>query len=699
MQELRRKLNKVHSSKEWWALGKEYSSKPFTVGMKLTAEELRQHFESLLNPQRTHCIHSAAFPFINDEILDADVNTEEVFAALKKLKDGKAPGEDRISYEFFKYATFRFHTALANAYNVILNTGNVDDLFFRSLIFPIFKKGDPNIPRNYRGITFMNCAAKLYMAILNQRLMKWVQEKGILNEYQAGFRPNYSTIDNIYNLSSIIQLKFNEKKRVYAFFVDFEAAFDNVPRDALMLKLSNMGVSTKFLNQLSTLYKGTLSAVWNGKGISKYFETRSGVKQGCLLSPLLFALFINDLHEVLGEGLNIEGLNLRILMYADDIVILADDPRTLQNMIVKLERYCHEWNMSVNRAKSKIMVFRRGGRHRYDEQWTFNGLPLEIVKSYVYLGVTFTPKMSFTEHIQERSKKAKTCLYATWTKLLSDQSVKIEVKTSIFKAVIRAIQCYSAQIFGCYNENLVNKLQIFFYKFIFRLPTFTPTYALFLEIKDIPSSIYCLKLHMEYINRTIFEYEEDRLPYILSHKIVQKKIYWFDAWCKMENKTLIRWNNVPFNKERWKQCTKSAVENTRIYYQNQSVIKKNSSQHRFYQKLNHNKLIIGTNINANDALYVVKARLDVLNLNGNKFEANADKRCTLCDLNVIENLHHFFGVCPKLREFRIQAFQTYHLSEQEVIRILDGEVHAWNTIAWYIRSAINYRRDLVNIRT
>lgn len=227
--------------------------------------------------------------------------------ALSKLKDGKAAGEDRIPYEFFKYAPETFHRKMAEIFTNILNTSSVDDIFRKSLIFPVHKKGDRNVVNNYRGITFMNCAAKCLMSILSTRLSSWVAENEKLNEFQSGFRAKYSTIDSIYNLSCVIQLKLCKKQKVYAFFVDFRAAFDSIPRKSLIYKLSCMGVSTKFLKLISELYKETESAVWDGQKISEYFQTRSGVKQGCLMSPLLFTLYLNDMHDALEHGINIEG--------------------------------------------------------------------------------------------------------------------------------------------------------------------------------------------------------------------------------------------------------------------------------------------------------------------------------------------------------------------------------------------------------
>lgn len=130
----------------------------------------------------------------------------------------------------------------------------------------------------------------------------------------------------------------------------------------MFYKLNQLGLSTKVLNLIKNLYETTKCSVWTGEELSEPFETIGGVKQGCLLSPLLFSLYLNDLYEFLEGGLDVEGTNVRLLMYADDIVILSEHPNVLQKMIHNLEKFTKIWNLEVNMSKSKIMVFRNGGR-------------------------------------------------------------------------------------------------------------------------------------------------------------------------------------------------------------------------------------------------------------------------------------------------------------------------------------------------
>lgn len=88
-----------------------------------------------------------------------------------------------------------------------------------------------------------------------------------------------------------------------------------------------------------------------------------GVKQGCLLSPLLFTLMLNDLHDFLGGVVKVCELKIRVLMYADDVIIFGEDEYVLQGMINRLFNYCKVWNLTVNLQKSKIMIFNRSGRN------------------------------------------------------------------------------------------------------------------------------------------------------------------------------------------------------------------------------------------------------------------------------------------------------------------------------------------------
>ena len=120
------------------------------------------------------------------------------------------------------------------------------------------------------------------------------------------------------------------------------------------------------------LYEHTSTCVWNGEEISDSFDTKYGIKQGCNISPLLFSLFIDDIKEGLLGGIEFAGINIQVLLYADDIVLFSKTPSSLQLMINRLAVFCDNWGMTVNLDKSKIMIFRKGnGRYAGNERWFY----------------------------------------------------------------------------------------------------------------------------------------------------------------------------------------------------------------------------------------------------------------------------------------------------------------------------------------
>jgi hypothetical protein len=152
-------------------------------------------------------------------------------------------------------------------------------------------------------------------------------------------------------------------KKLYCCFVDYKKAFDKINRNKLFFKLSKSGIQGKILNVIRQLYSEVKSCVRFKTELSDFFST-NGVMQGESLSPFLFSLYINDFEgELLSNvcGLTyLKELALFLLMYADDTVLMAESKEGLQNILDRLHTYCVKWDIEVNVAKTKIVVFRMG---------------------------------------------------------------------------------------------------------------------------------------------------------------------------------------------------------------------------------------------------------------------------------------------------------------------------------------------------
>ena len=138
-------------------------------------------------------------------------------------------------------------------------------------------------------------------------------------------------------------------------------------------------------------------------GLTRYFECHIGTRHGCVSSPIIFSLFINDLVSYLKQKCD-RGIfvtnhiqDLLALMFADDVACFSDSIVRLQQQINYIQRFCEAVGMSFNLLKTKIIVFRNGGIVKEIEHWFYQGEHIDIASAYKYLGIYFTPKLIWTK--------------------------------------------------------------------------------------------------------------------------------------------------------------------------------------------------------------------------------------------------------------------------------------------------------------
>lgn len=154
--------------------------------------------------------------------LDECITVEETYSCLLKCKNGKAPGLDGINYDFLKNLPQNWVLFINNFFNKILTTERVPNEWGKLSTFMLFKKEDSLIPDNYRPITLVNCIAKVFTQIICDRLSGWANKLNIIPESQAGIRRRRSCLDNVFCLSSVVQVHLSTPGSVvYAAFIDF----------------------------------------------------------------------------------------------------------------------------------------------------------------------------------------------------------------------------------------------------------------------------------------------------------------------------------------------------------------------------------------------------------------------------------------------------------------------------------------------
>ena len=684
------KLNIVRNSSDWWKLAKSLKTNDLKIGSNVQVCQFFHYFSNLLSDS---CLDSSIYwclPCVVDPFLDSPFEMIELQSVLQRAKNNKAPGYDRISYEFYKNAPFCFLKEILKLFNLIFIREEIPESFRKSIIVPIFKKGDVNVVSNYRGLSLLDSIYKLFTGILLDRINDWIFHNNILNEFQAGFRKGYSTVDSLFNLVSIVNINFNQNKKTFAFFVDFTAAFDMIPRNSLFYKLSMLGMSQKMVSFLQLLYNNTKSCIWDGCSLSSYFDVKQGVKQGCLLSPVLFSLYLNDLHDFLPGGINISGCIIKVLLYADDIVIISDCPHTLQNMINALYNYCNLWCLKLNLNKSKIVVFRKSPRLSSNLKWNFGTENIEIVNDYKYLGILLNYKLSFTKHLEEKLSASKLAINTTWLSYIHHPKISISNKLKIFHAAAKSIMFYGAPIWGYLKFDVVEKLLRYFLKKILLLPQNTPNYMLYLETGIHSLYLDTLDLHLNYIKR-VLNLPINRLPRLLAKEAVQLNTFWFPHWKNISRNPNLNFDHLNNLLENL-HC--SMLEIVRSTEYNDNILLARQSQHDLYKVLNYSVDYFNCYNSAYYVGVIFKIRGALFKFNACSIFGTSNGLCSICNLNEIEDTYHVIGKCPLFSSFRIECFGKRTLSLDHVINILNAT--NFSVLLKFLKLALNYRNLILN---
>ena len=380
---------------------------------------------------------------------------DEILLSISKLSNNKSTGFDGIPAEFYKNSIDDIAPVLLLLFNKILHTGIFPKSWGKSIITPIHKSGPKNIPSNYRGISITNTMYKIFAGVINKRLYEWAEEYEKIDESQAGFRRGYSAIDNIFCLQAMIQ-KYLSKKggRFYCLYVDFRKAFDKINHSKLFEALERKGIHGHFLRILKSMYSCLESCVKVSNGTTGYFPCNIGTRQGDKTSSTIFALFIDELSVMLRENCHTgifitnEIPHILCLLFADDVANCAETASKLQQQINIVELFCNNTGMEVNLDKTEIIVFRNGGPLRRYEKWLYGNHPIKTSPLYKYMGLIFTPKLSWNEAHEKLACQAQRALNAIrhYQKPFGYFPIKDFFK--IFDTCIQPILCYGSQIWG-----------------------------------------------------------------------------------------------------------------------------------------------------------------------------------------------------------------------------------------------------------
>ena len=199
-------------------------------------------------------------------------------------------------------------------------------------------------------------------------------------------------------------------------------------------------------------------------------SSERGVKQGDVLSPLLFNFFINDivihLNQPNLDPVVIDNSSINILLYADDIVLLSESQPGLQNCLDNLHSYCESWKLEVNTNKSKVLVFNSNGK-TFNNAFNYNNTNIETVAEYNYLGITMKYNGFFNAAIDVLVDKARKAYFKIKKTIGLNNPCRLLEK--LFDSLVSPILLYCSEIWGidmCLKENVANPVEKLHVKFM-----------------------------------------------------------------------------------------------------------------------------------------------------------------------------------------------------------------------------------------
>jgi len=365
----------------------------------------------------------------------------QVAVQTKRRTKKTSAGPDAVLPLLLPYGGEALYAALAAVYNYSWRHSIIPQAWREANVTALYKgKGARSEPLSYRPISVTSGIVRTFEHLIHERLAQHVGTE--LANTQFGFRAHHSTSDAILQLLTSLQTlcgttrrannhqRGSRKLRCAALFLDIQKAFDRVDHSILLARLHNIGVRGAAWRWIRSFLSHRRTRCIDSQYESAWHNVEYGVPQGCVLSPLLFLVFIDGLVKQVAASKQCSLIST--LLYADDGVlgpnlwacrselgrasVRLDDfekkyAQQLKAAVAILDRWCDASRMSFGQEKTQIVVFNRGNK-KDDDNTHYTDLRLcnfniGIADSYDYLGLTVSSDLSWTKHIQRVLAKAR----------------------------------------------------------------------------------------------------------------------------------------------------------------------------------------------------------------------------------------------------------------------------------------------------
>ena len=442
------------------------------------------------------------------------VQSPEIQKIINNFKSKSSVGSDNISMKLFKRISNTLVIPLTFIINQSLTTGIFPNDLKIAKILPLFKKGCDKTFDNYRPISLLPCLSKVIERVVYNQLYSFFESNKLFFFSQHGFRKLHSTESAVLQFIDRILNHLDNNRLPLAIFIDLSKAFDTIDHDILLHKLAFYGIRNTSLNWFRSYLSERSQFVIFNETSSSLLPNTVGVPQGSILGPLLFIIYMNDLCNVTN--------NFKPILYADDTTLesplcsfnFLESANTnvsleINNELARISNWLSVNKLSANPLKSKYMIFHFPQRNRNtlpELNITLNGLPVEQVSEFNFLGVIVDECLSWKPHV---SKICNTISRSVGIIKRLNKILPIPTLVTLYNSLIMSHIRYGILAWGNNLDRLI-KLQKRAVRSICNTKYNAHTSPLFKKLK-LPKvrdvyELECLKFFFKYHNNLVPSY-------------------------------------------------------------------------------------------------------------------------------------------------------------------------------------------------
>ena len=333
-------------------------------------------------------------------ILDTIViQKDKIQKHLEKLNPSKSMGVDGLHPKFLKETADEISDPIFKLCKISLEQSKIPDTWKHSNVTAIYKKGQKDLPSNYRPIRLTSIVCKIIETFIRDSIVQHMETNSLFTKHQYGLRKGSSCVTQLIDVIDNWTKSLDDRNDLDVIYFDFQKAFDTVPHERLLTKLHAYGIRGKVLLWIRDfLNERKQRVVLNGEE-SNWLDVTSGIPQGSVLGPILFLVYINDLPEVVHNA---------VKLFADDTKLYGksctdEDQRSIQEDINSLIQWSDSWLLKFNISKCKHMHL---GTRNTQTVYKMDGMDIEQTTCEKDVGVYIDNELKFQRHIAESIKKA-----------------------------------------------------------------------------------------------------------------------------------------------------------------------------------------------------------------------------------------------------------------------------------------------------